>query len=251
MKASLIRSPISRGDKLELQNTPLFLKEKASHFTLIELLVVIAIIAILAAILLPALQNARNRGRAASCASNMKQFTQLHLFYISDFNDYLPWIRRDSMPYPYQYYYQLVSRYSNYNYSKTNLIFSGCPGRLFGTSSDSHIAWSRFIYYYGALADANKAGKFKRPSEAPLITEAAGLDSPVPKSGTVTRISTGEFKDTVGFRHNKTANIAYLDGHTGTIMVRDIPVAEDRNSKDKATKQKFHHFWRANDPAVN
>ncbi len=251
MKASLIRSPISRGDKLELQNTPLFLKEKASHFTLIELLVVIAIIAILAAILLPALQNARNRGRAASCASNMKQFTQLHLFYISDFNDYLPWIRRESMPYPYEYYYQLVSRYSNYNYSKTNLVFSGCPGRLFGTSSDSHIAWSRFMYYYGALADANKAGKFKRPSEAPLITEAAGLDSPVPKSGTVTRISTGEFKDTVGFRHNKTANIAYLDGHTGTIRVRDIPVAEDRNSKDKATKQKFHHFWRANDPAVN
>ena len=231
--------------------TPRHGGSKAYRFTLIELLVVIAIIAILAAILLPALQSARNRGRAASCGSNMKQFTQLHLFYISDFNDYLPWIRRQSMPYPYQYYYQLVSRYSNYNYSKTNLVFSGCPGRLFGTSSDSHIAWSRFMYYYGALADANKANKFKRPSQAPLITEAAGLDSPNPQSGTVTRISTSEFTETVGFRHNKTANIAYLDGHIGTIRVRDIPVAEDRNSKDNATKKKFHYFWRANDPAVN
>lgn len=225
---------------------------KAERFTLIELLVVIAIIAILAAILLPALQNARNRGRAASCGSNMKQFTQLHLFYISDFNDYVPWIRWESMPYPYEYYYQLVSRYTNFNYSASNQLYSGCPGRQYGgTSSTKYIAWARFLYYYDELNTANKANKFKRPSQAPLITEGAGIDSPVRKEGMVTRVNTGEFTTVVGYRHNKTANIAYLDGHIGTIRVSDIPVADDRNSKDPEVKKKFHYFWRADDPSVN
>lgn len=63
---------------------------KKRAFTLIELLVVIAIIAILAAILFPVFAQAREKARAASCTSNVRQMGLAAVMYAQDYDETYP-----------------------------------------------------------------------------------------------------------------------------------------------------------------
>src|SRR6185436_5033460 len=64
-------------------------------FTLIELLVVIAVVSILAALLLPALSQAKEKGKSIRCISNLRQLAIAATLYADDHEDALPWQERN------------------------------------------------------------------------------------------------------------------------------------------------------------
>ena len=230
---------------------------QAKKFTLIELLVVIAIIAILAAILLPALQSARERGKGSSCASNLRQIVSWHSFYADDFYGYIPYLRRETIPRPNQYWYELISRYARSGAGIQNgddalkkahqqiPVLAGCPSRRY---TDRPISWSR-IFYWDNTSDkfkattALKTNHFTKPSSAPLLVDGPGLDSTPPQTGFKFYIDYPAVTE-IGYRHNKAANTGFLDGHVSALQCREIPDGTDTTALD------FNRFWRAHNPKI-
>ena len=82
---------------------------RTQRFTLIELLVVIAIIAILAAILMPALQQARERAKGTNCISNLKNAGTVSRMYLNDHREIWPnLLKTDANSYKDSYFYNFV-----------------------------------------------------------------------------------------------------------------------------------------------
>jgi len=110
-------------------------RKAATCFTLIELLVVIAIIAILAAMLMPALQQARERAKSATCQNNLKQLGNVLFDYAAEFNDYfmpqqtqLPTQTADWLQAGSWLHQRLYSGMTREQFRKGDTIL-GCPSR--------------------------------------------------------------------------------------------------------------------------
>lgn len=235
---------------------------RGSLFTLIELLVTISIIAILVAILLPTLQKAREHARKSGCISNLRQQSLILCAYNDASEDFMPLASCAGAVAPFVAHKEWPTQYLLLGLIKEHPQSSSsekapeamCPRgkvaypqgiwRCPSASIVSDLGWYNNRTHYGmsALFSAPVSeGRniFKRGEsrymgntvrqQSNVIVFADNVGIPGDNntfSGVIYPNSpNADEKKTLGYRHNRMANVLFMDLHVGSLPMR-YPVEE-------------------------
>ncbi|OGV73950.1 MAG: hypothetical protein A3K19_22955 [Lentisphaerae bacterium RIFOXYB12_FULL_65_16] len=215
-------------------------------FTLIELLVVIAIIGILASLLLPSLNAAKGKAKAAGCANNQKNLGCAHLLYVDDWDGALGHSADCEAGCLNAIYYAWADKIAPYvgypagatpfgSYAKPS--YAGQRGNIFTCPENPQGEFNGNLSSFGVNAHFGPVGaglckyppyklsQFRSPTGKVYLVDGVGY-----------RVRTVDFCvvawaggiDGIRLRHGANrANVLFLDGHVTAYGAPPMPCAYD------------------------
>lgn len=220
----------------------MFIHRNRRAFTILELIIVISLITILSGMVLHSIHMARERGKSAACATNLRSLAQAALTYAEANGGSFPWGNKKMDGYRSWSWDFVVSADGKHVTAGAMWNFEGvekvmqCPAFLGGNSNAAGEQYTGYNYncsYIGKVEGdpgkrkvPAKLSQLKKPDRTALFGDgefASGANKYMraPKSSNKHDASGAAIREagTQGFRHLGKTNIVFCDGHVESLSV--------------------------------